>query len=104
MIIYYSSSRMEKILTNPRLIKKHYSKICDKLMIRISELRVAETLADISPKPPPRRHKLSGQFKDCWGIDVSKNYRIIVQPKGEYIENELNTIKEVIIKDIGDYH
>lgn len=104
MEIHYSTRKMEKILTNPRLIKKHYSKIHHKLVIRLSELRAAESLADITTSPPPRRHKLKGSFKECWGIDVSRNYRIIVQPEGEYDEHDLNTIKEIIIIDIDDYH
>lgn len=95
---------MEKILENQRLIKRYYSKYYKKLIIRLSELRVAASLADISSDPPPRRHKLTGNFKGCWGIDVSRNYRIIVQPFGEYNEDDLNTIKEIVIKDIGDYH
>lgn len=104
MNVHYSTNKMKRILTNPRLMKKHYTKIYDKLGIRLSELRVAESLADISTDPPPRRHKLKGLLKDCWGVNVSRNFRIIVQPHGEYNEYDINTIKEIIIKDIEDYH
>lgn len=104
MNIQYSSNKLEKILTNQRLIRKHYSNIHNKLSVRLSELRAANSLADIPNIPPPRRHKLTGTLKECWGIDVSKNYRIIVQPVGEYNELEINTIKEIEIKDIEDYH
>ncbi|SFM28520.1 proteic killer suppression protein [Gracilibacillus orientalis] len=104
MNILYSSRKLEKILNNPRLIKKQYNKLYDKLSIRLSELRAANSLEDISCDPPPRRHKLKGTFSDCWGINVSKNYRIIIQPHGEYNENDLKTINEILIKDIEDYH
>lgn len=104
MKIHYSSRKLQKILTDRRLIKKHYAKFHHRLEIRLSELRAANSLADISNHPPPRRHKLSGSYKDCWGVDITRNYRIIVRPVSEYNINDLTTIKEVMIIDIDDYH
>ncbi|QAT41972.1 type II toxin-antitoxin system RelE/ParE family toxin [Aminipila luticellarii] len=104
MEIHYSSAKQEKILTDVRLLKKYYGTAHIKLRNRLSELRFANNLSDISELPPPRRHKLNGQYRDCWGIDYSKNYRIILQPIGEYDISDIATISEVLIIALEDYH
>ncbi len=104
MKIHYSSVKLEKILTDIRLLKKFYGNDYIKISNRLSELRVANNLNEIPEVPPPRRHKLSGKYKECWGVDYSKNDRIIIQPKGEYDINDLKSIEEVLILDLEDYH
>lgn len=104
MEIYYSSKKLEKILTNKRLIKKVYGFCYSKLINRLSELEVANSLIDIPTYPPPRRHKLGGDRKTYWGIDCSKNYRIVVEPHGEYDIEDLSTISAITIISIEDYH
>jgi plasmid maintenance system killer protein len=101
MNIIYTSKKLEKILTNPRLIKKEYTAFYNKVINRMSELRAANNLEEISHEPPPRRHKLSGER---WGIDVSKNYRIVLRPVGEWDELDHKTIREIEILSIEDYH
>ncbi len=104
MNIEYSSNKLEKILTNPRLLKKHYGKDFNRLSMRLSELRAANSLFDIPEVPPPRRHKLYGEWENCWGIDYSKNYRIILRPIGNFDLDDLKTINEIEILDLLDYH
>jgi len=104
MKIFYSSPKQEKILTDIRLLKKHYGIQHTKIANRLSELRAANNLAEIPEVPPPRRHKLHGNYKDCWGIDYSKNYRIILRPVGNYDINDLTSITEILIVDLEDYH
>ncbi|MBC1578304.1 type II toxin-antitoxin system RelE/ParE family toxin [Listeria seeligeri] len=104
MILHYKNRRLEKILTNERLIKKNYTAISQKLLTRISELRAANSLEEISNLPPPRRHKLSQNFSGHWGVDISKNYRIIFIPSNNFIEEDLSSIIEIKIVDIEDYH
>lgn len=104
MVLHYPSKKDEKILTNERLIKKEYGNLAGKIMIRLSELRVVDCLAEISELPPPRRHKLEGKYANCWGLDLSANFRMIIQPEGNYQIEDLNTITEVKIVSIEDYH
>jgi len=104
MELYYSSAKQRKILTNIRLLKKYYSNDYLKIRNRLSELRVAHNLGEIPELPPPRRHKLKGDRKNCWGIDYSKNDRIVVLPEGEFDINDLSTITEIRILDLEDYH
>lgn len=104
MVVEYANSRMEKDLTLPRRIARQYGHIQPSLENRLSELRAAVSLGDITPEPPPRRHKLTGNRADCWGIDVSRNWRIVVQPMGEFDPDDLHTITKVKIVSIEDYH
>ncbi len=103
MKISYANKKLESILTNERLIKKEYTAFYKKVISRMSELRTANNLDEISHAPPPRRHKLEGEF-ECWGIDVSKNYRIVLKPSGDWKESDLRTICNVEILTIEDYH
>lgn len=104
MIIHYSSSKQEKILTDMRLLKKYYAQDFTRLSNRLSELRAVNNLSEISENPPPRRHKLDEPYKGCWGIAYSKNDRIIIKPMGEFDINALTSITEILIVDLEDYH
>lgn len=102
MDVTFSNNRLKKILENERLIKSQYGVLKDKIINRISELRAVENLSLISHLPPPRKHKLSGNFSGCWSIDLSGNYRIIITTEEEYMNEE--QIKKITIIDIIDYH
>lgn len=104
MEIHYATEKDKKIFTSERLIKKYYGKIANSLAVRLSELRVADNLSDIPQTPPPRRHKLGGDYQNCWGLNVSKNFRMILEPVGEYDVNDVTSIREVKIIRIEDYH
>lgn len=104
MKISYTTKKLEKILTNERLIKKQFTGFYKKITNRMSEIRVANNLDEIPHVPPPRRHKLDGDYNDCWGIDVSKNFRIVLRPIGDWNESDLKTINEIEILSIEDYH
>lgn len=104
MKIHYSSRKLEKILTNERLIFRHYGRMAQKVMNRLSEIRAATSLNDIPSVPPPRRHKLQGEYKNEWGIDVSKNYRVVLEPYGVFDINNIETITEILIIRIENYH
>lgn len=104
MKLHYATKKLERVMTDNRLLKKYYSNDYVRIRNRLSELLVADSLEEIPVVPPPRRHKLSGDMADCWGIDYSKNDRIVIQPMGEYDINSLDTIKEVKILRLEDYH
>ena len=104
MEISYAGKKLEKILTNERMIKKQYAAFYKKIINRMSEIRAANNLDEIPHIPPPRRHKLEGNYIDCWGIDVSKNFRIVLRPIGDWDESDLKTINKIQILSIEDYH
>ena len=104
MDIEFASTRMEKDLNNRRRIAKKYGHIQTALENRLSELWAADSLGDITSEPPPRRHKLTGDRADCWGVNVSKNWRIVLKPIGEFEYDDLHTITKIKIVSIEDYH
>lgn len=104
MVIKFSSKKLEKKLTDKRLLKKYYGNDYNKISNRLSELEVANNLSEIPECPPPRRHKLVGDLQECWGIDYSKNDRIIIRPTGEFDINDVSSIVEIEIVDLEDYH
>lgn len=104
MKVRYSTSKLEKILTDERLLLKYYSNDYQRIRNRLSQLRAAANLAEISEAPPPRRHKLNGNYKGCWGINYSKNDRLIIRPVGMYDMDDLSSIVEIEIVELEDYH
>lgn len=104
MEVEYASKKMKKILEDELLIKRYYANIFVQLRNRLTELRVADCLGDIPETPPPKRHKLKGDKMNLWGVSVSKNDRLVIQPVGAYDINDLNTIKSIKILSVEDYH
>ncbi|OPF51561.1 plasmid maintenance system killer protein [Clostridium baratii] len=105
MEIHFDSKKLEKIFTDERQIYKKFKREhAKKITARLTELKGANSLSEIPQTPPPRRHKLVGNYKNCWGIDYSPNHRIIFEPKGEFDINKLETIIEINIIGFEDYH
>ena len=102
MIITYDN-KIKKKLENEHSIKKYYGKQSTRIITLISMLQVVTCLDDIPNVPPTRRHKLVNNYKNCWGIDVDKNWRMILVPVSNLSEDPKD-VKEVIISDIVDYH
>lgn len=99
-IIY--DNKIAKKIVDEKAIKRFYGQLADKILERLSLLIVAEKLSDIPNIPPTRRHKLVGNYYGCWGIEVSKNWRIIIMPLRN--EDSPDQIDEIKIIDIVDYH
>lgn len=104
MEIIYLNRHMEKTLTSERLLQKMYGVDSARLSNRLSELRAAVCLEMIPNVPPPRRHKLSGNYAGCWGIDFSANRRLVIEPVGDYTIDDLTTISKIRILALEDYH
>lgn len=104
MNISFSSKRLQKILTEERLLKKYYSNYYKNIKSRLTEIYAANSLNEIPNVPPPRRHKLTGDKNNMWGIDYSKNRRIVISPDGNYDINNLSTITSIVIETLEDYH
>ena len=104
MELQYANRSLEKTLTSKVLIQKTYGTIYRNLINRLAELEAAICLMDISHKPPPRRHKLSGKWEGCWGIDLSRNYRLIIMPQGDFCPEDLKTVTCIEVVGIEDYH
>lgn len=102
MEIRFRSKKIEKILTDNRLIQKYYTKEYKGIINRMVELNAVSNLAMISHNPPPRKHRLTGNLDGYWSVDVSKNFRLIFTSPCNEQDERLITV--IIIEDIIDTH
>ena len=102
MKIQYRTKKLEKILTNDRQIKKNYTSFYEGIMSRLYELKSVSNLSLISHNPPPRKHRLSGNYEGFWSVDVSRNYRLLFTPIADTTRE--TDITEIIIEGIEDTH
>lgn len=100
MIVKFSR-KMEKLMDEEYLLRK-YPKLKIKIDVVVSVLLFSKNLGEVPNVPPTRRHKLLGNYKNCWGIDLDKSYRLIVVPS--QLDEDLSKIKCIKIVDIVDYH
>ena len=88
--------------------KKFGDKLARKLIKRLNELSAFENVEQIPHKNPYRRHKLKGEYADCFSIDIKDGYRIIFKPKLKPDETlndiPLTQISKIIIWEVTDYH
>jgi len=96
------SLKLKKSFASEETLKKNYGKLFKRIILCTSILLGADTLQDVPNVPPTRRHKLSGFYQDCWGIDLGKNWRMVLRPLPPC--EILNKIKNIEIVDIVDYH
>lgn len=74
-------------------------------MERLNELKAADTLLDIKNLPQTGLHKLKYKRKWQFAIDTVKQYKIIIEPTGDFDINNLETIKKIKILNLNlDYH
>ena len=104
MDIFYANRKQEKIFSNPRLLKKEYNLLSNKIMIRLTELISANCLENIPSDPPPRRHKLSNDLDEKWAVDLDGKTRLVFEPYGSYDINDLTSITSIKIIDVMNYH
>ncbi|MCP9357134.1 type II toxin-antitoxin system RelE/ParE family toxin [Liquorilactobacillus satsumensis] len=107
MKVYAKTHKLTKILDKEQLIIKEFGKKRGKkIKQRVSEFKAASNLTEISYLPPPRLHLLSGNYKNCFSVDLNDNWRLIFC--GLDSEDNLCCIKEncvsVYIKEVVDDH
>ncbi|NQU73922.1 MAG: type II toxin-antitoxin system RelE/ParE family toxin [Candidatus Omnitrophica bacterium] len=105
MEISFKNARIKKECEDyKKLVREYGSLQARKIVARINEFNSAESLYDISRLPQARLHKLSGDLKGCFAVDVKHPYRIIILPlDGEAAD--LKTITKIKIEKIyHNYH
>lgn len=107
MEVFGDSSKIEKLLMDERALKTAFNqKVATKIMQRIAELQGAENLTEVSTVPPPRLHQLKGKRKEQFSLDLTGNYRLIIEAydKNDLLTTDRNESVAVAIVEIVDYH
>ena len=79
MDLPYKNSKLKKSLTKDSELIKKYGQRAKKLKQRLTLLRTAPSLFDISRLPPTRLHQYKGDREGEWSIDISPNWRIVFE-------------------------
>lgn len=110
MEISFSSNKLAKNLNDVKAMMKNYGDLTKKIQIRLSVLESAQTLDEVPKIKPVRCHQLSGNRKNQFAVDISKNYRLIFEPNHNPfpVDNQnnldLKSVTKITILDIEDYH
>ena len=104
MEIRYKNNKLRKLLEDYFALTKKYGKQqAEAIVSRMNELSAAESLADIFALPHVRCHKLVGDWKEHFSIDIKHPYRIFLYPEdGDHVNTK--TITVVRIEEIIDPH
>jgi len=94
--------KLAKIIDDDRKLKRSYGKLAKKIKLTISILKVASNLEEVPNCPPTRRHKLQREYKNCWAVDLSANYRLIIKANSD--SDDLSKITDITVIGIEDYH
>ena len=66
---------------NNKLVREYGIEVAKKLPQRIMQLKAFASVGDIPVCPPFRRHKLEGNRKETFAVNVNGQYRIIFRNK-----------------------
>jgi plasmid maintenance system killer protein len=83
MEIWVKGGRLKAALEDETVCQKQYGHaMTKKIMLRVSELRSADSLVDFWPpmSGPERCHELKGDLAGTFSIDVKQPYRLLFVP------------------------
>ena len=111
MLIYFKTKKLQKTCSQERVMVKELGVgMARKLRQRMTELKVAEALSDISHLPPPRCHELTENRSGQFSVDLEQPYRLLFIPADDpipYREDggiDLALVTEIEIIEIEDTH
>lgn len=85
MELTYKTDKLQKLCENTNynkeLVKKYGVEVARKLPKRIKELKAFNSLNDVPTFLLYRRHKLSGDLKDYFAVNITGQYRLIFRQK-----------------------
>ncbi|MBZ0264063.1 type II toxin-antitoxin system RelE/ParE family toxin [bacterium] len=106
MLIFYQSSKLEKILNNQsKLVKKFGTEQAHVIQRRLFQLDAANCLADLR-NTPGRCHELTGDRQDTLSLDLRKQFRLIFEAADDPIPKlpegglDWNLVRTVRILDV----
>lgn len=106
MQIEIDNREVRKILSDTVKLQKTIGfEMMKKLKLRIEQIRASgnfKEFLDIGLGDP---HPLVGNLDNLYGIKINKNYRLIVEPLSDKLDDEsLKKCEKVNLKGVADYH
>lgn len=107
MDIYYKNKQINKICNQSQVaITKLGSAMAKKLQQRMTELKAADVLSDISHLPPARLHELEGGRNGELAVDLKHPFRLVFKSNDfrKGIPIDKTKVKAITIMEVIDYH
>lgn len=108
MELTYKNEKLRRLCEEPKfnkeLIKIYGVEVAKKLPQRIKELKAFECLQEVPSTLPFRRHKLSGNLKNHFAININGQYRLIFRQKESNIMEDLKDIKKIEIMEVSKHY
>ncbi|KZE64694.1 killer suppression protein HigA [Fictibacillus phosphorivorans] len=111
MDIKFKKQKLQKQCSNKQeMVKKWGPDIAKKLMMRLSELKAASNLGEISCLPGPECHQLTGNRDNQFAVTLKQPFRLVfepyndpppLKPDGGY---DWWQITAILIIEVVDYH
>ncbi len=109
MDIVFRTKALKKCCEKPVLAQQKWGpELAKKVMLRLSQVLAAPSLNDLTPMAPIRRHKLTGNRRGQYALDLEGRWRLILQPllpNGESdVSSHPSDITRVRVEEVTDYH
>ena len=100
------NDRLQRLINDPnKLIKKVGLEMVKKIHQRFNELRASSNFKEYLVNGIGKPHPLTGNLDNLFGISLNKNYRLIVEPVVDSLDNKsLCECKKIDVKGVMDYH
>lgn len=98
LVIKYKSRDLEKTCTIAcEAIKKYGQEMADLIQLRIDQISAVDTVEELQQYKIGRCHKLIGDRKNQYAMDLKHPYRLVFEKREERVQI-------VLIIEITDYH
>ena len=106
MEIEANNKKLDKLLSDIDALKKTIGiDMTKSLKKRIDQLRAADNFKEFLDIGLGDPHPLVGNLDKLFGIKINKNYRLIVKPVSDKLDDDsLSKCKKVNLKGVADYH
>ena len=103
----FGDRKFQLACEDPRHCAKRFGKLASAVQRRLVQLRAAANLAELALGRP---HPLSGDRAGKFGITISANYRLVIEPADDPIplapDGQIDLTRVVVVRalDVEDYH
>ena len=100
------NQKLEKLLSNPnKLVRKIGVEMARMIKQRFNEMKSSPNFKAYLSYGIGKPHLLTGNLDKLYGINLNKNYRLIVEPLVEDLnDTRLKECNNVNVKGVVDYH
>ena len=106
MVLEAHDKKVEKILNDSnRILKKIGLDKAKMLKLRLNQLQASNNFKEFLDMGLGKPHPLTGNLDKLYSINITANYRLVVEPLVEMLDNEsLKKCRNINIKGVMDYH